>query len=110
MHLSVTGDMVERVRELRGEPKFTDLPGTLAEGERERFAPLLDALLDRLIGGIEQQASRNWVLEQMDAFVNAFHLEDTELRERCLAYIGRIFDILGIPDDDGAFRKYMIFW
>jgi hypothetical protein len=110
MHISVTNAKVEQMRKLRGEPKFIDLPGTSAEQERMRFEPLLNSLLDRLIDGVEQYPSRSWVLAQMDAFVDEFHLEDTELRESCLAYIGRIFDILGIPDDGGAFRKYMIFW
>jgi len=46
----------------------------------------------------------------MDPFVAEFYLEDTELRERCISYLSRIFVILGIPDDDGAFKKYMIVW
>ena len=52
----------------------------------------------------------SWVLEQMDPTVEAFHLEDTEARERCLAYIEWIFKLLGIPNDRGVFRKYMIIW
>ena len=52
----------------------------------------------------------SWVLEQMDPTVEAFHLEDTEARERCLAYIEKIFKLLGIPNDRGVFRKYMIIW
>lgn len=110
MRLPVTSERLEQLRKLRGEPKFVDLPGTPAEQERKRFEPLLDSLLDRLIDGVEQHPNRDWVLEQMDPFVDEFHLEDSEVRESCLAYIGRIFDILGIPDDGGLFRKYMIFW
>jgi hypothetical protein len=110
MRLSVTSASIGQLRKLRKEPKFLDLPGSPAEQERKRFEPLLNALLDRLVEGIEQHPSRVWVLEQMDPFVEEFYLEDTELRESCLDYIERIFNILGIPDDDGAFRKYMIFW
>jgi hypothetical protein len=110
VQLRVTAATIEQLRALRSEPKFVDLPGAPAAQERVRFEPLLDALLDRLIDGIERHPSRDWVLQQMDAFVDDFHLEDTELRERCLDYIKRIFGILGIPDDDGAFRKYLIFW
>jgi len=110
MPLSITSGRLEQLRKLRDEPKFVDLPGTPAEQERKRFEPLLDSLLDRLIDGVEQHPSRDWVLDQMEPFVDEFHLEDTELRESCLAYIGRIFDILGVSDDGGAFRKYMIFW
>jgi hypothetical protein len=108
--LSVNTARIDQLRALRGEPKFQDLPGTPAEQERKRFEPLANSLLDRLIEGIQRHPGREWVLEQMDPFVAEFYLEDTELRERCLAYIERIFGILGILDDGGAFRKYLIFW
>ena len=110
VNLSVNSSTIERLRSLRKEAKFQDLPGIPAEIERKRFTPLLDALLDRLIEGIQKNPRRDWVLEQMDPFVARFHLEDTELRERCISYLERIFVILGIPNDDGAFIKYMIFW
>ena len=46
----------------------------------------------------------------MEPTVKAFHLEDTEARERCITYLEQIFRILGIPNDRGSFRKYMIIW
>jgi hypothetical protein len=110
MPLSITSEHIAQLDSLRREPKFVDLPGAPAEQERIHFEPLLNALLDRLIEGIAQHPSRTWILQQMDPFVATFYLQDTELRESCLDYLTRIFGIFGIPDDDGAFRKYMIFW
>jgi len=108
--LSVNSSSVAELRSLRSEEKFQDLPGIPAEEERKRFTPLLNDLLDRIIEGVQQNPRRDWVLEQMDPFVAEFYLEDTELRERCISYLSKIFVILGIPDDDGAFKKYMIVW
>lgn len=99
-----------QLQALRAEPKFLDLPGTPALEERRRLEPLINTMLDRLLSGVRSNPTDVWVIQQMDSTVDAFHLEDTEARERCLAYIERVFKILGIPNDRGAFRKYMIFW
>jgi Domain of unknown function (DUF4844) len=110
MQLQVNEESIAKLKALRAEPKFLDLPGVPAAEERRRLEPLINSLLDRLIAGVQENPTDAWVLGQMDATVEAFHLEDTEARERCLAYIGKVFKILGLPDDRGAFRKYMIFW
>ena len=110
MQLRIEEESMSKLQALRAEPKFLDLPGAPAADERRRLEPLIDAMLDRLISGVKSNPTDVWVIEQMDSTVEAFHLEDTEARERCLAYIERVFKILGIPDDRGAFRKYMIFW
>lgn len=98
------------LKALRAEPKFLDLPGAPAVEERRRLESLINQLIDRLIAGVQANPTDAWVLAQMNPTVKAFHLEDTEARERCLNYIETIFRILGIPNDRGAFRKYMIFW
>ena len=110
MMLSIGEKQIDELKALRTEPKFLDLPGLPAEEERRRLEPLINQMLDRLIEGIAANPTDVWVLAQMDPTVEAFHLEDTEARERCLVYIGRAFKILGVPDDRGTFRKYLIFW
>lgn len=110
VHLQIGDESIANLKTLRAEPKFLDLPGAPAAEERRRLEPLINSLLDRLISGVQANPTDAWVLEQMDPTVEAFHLEDTEARERCLVYIERIFKILGMPNDGGAFRKYMIIW
>jgi len=60
--LSVNSSSVAELRTLRREEKFQDLPGIPAEEERKRFTPLLNALLDRIIVGVQQNPRRDWVL------------------------------------------------
>lgn len=110
MQIQVDSEKLSKLKALREEPKFLDLPGAPAAEERRRLEPLINALLDRLILGLESNPDDTWVIGQMDSTVEAFHLEDTEARERCIDYIEKIFGILGIPDDRGAFLKYMIVW
>lgn len=108
--LALDSERLGRLRALRAEPKFIDAPGALGAEELRRLEPLINELLDRLIAGLGDHPNEAWVLAQMEPTVEAFHLEDTEARERCLHYIDAMFRILGMPDDRGAFRKYMIFW
>ena len=107
--LVVTDHALAQLRAFRAEAKFTDLPGEPAERERQRMEPLFNDLIDRLIIGLPQHSQRSWVLAQMDPVVAAFHLEDTELRERCIAYIERLLGVLSIHRVNGAFWKYLVF-
>lgn len=110
MQLQITDESISTLKALRAEPKFLDLPGTPAAEERRRLEPLINSLLDRPVSGVQEHPTDIWVLEQMDPTVDAFHLGDTEARERCLTYIEEVFNLLGIPNDRGRFRKFMIFW
>lgn len=108
VNLSIDAQVLGALESLRKEPKFLDLPGAPAAQERRRLEPLIDALLDRIIAGVEANPTDTWILEQMTPTVEAFYLEDTEARERCVDYLARIFKILGIQSDRGAFTKFMI--
>ncbi|MBN8487947.1 MAG: DUF4844 domain-containing protein [Burkholderiales bacterium] len=101
VQLHISDASVASLKALRAEPKFLDLPGAPAAEERRRLEPLFNSLLDRLVAGVQAHPNEAWVLEQMDPTVAAFHLEDTEARERCLVYIDRMFKILGMPNDRG---------
>ena len=108
VNLNVDANTMAALESLRKGPKFLDLPGAPAAQERLRLEPLIDALLDRLLAGIESNPTDAWVFEQMTPAVEAFYLEDTEARERCVDYLARIFRILGITSDRGAFVRFMI--
>jgi len=107
--LEIDDRTLAALRAFRDEPKFLDLPGRPAASERARLEPLFDDLADRLIAGIRQNPNDTWVLDEMMPTVDAFHLEDTEARERCVDYIARLFRILGIRSDRHAFARFLIF-
>ena len=106
--LSIDAATIAALKTFRATPKFLDLPGAPAEQERRRLEPLINALADRLIAGIEAHPTDTWVLEQMTPTVEAFYLEDTEARERCVDDLAQLFRILGIHSDRGAFARFFI--
>lgn len=107
--LVVTDDVIDRLRQLRAEPKFLDLPGAPAERERKEFEPVINEVIDRLVVGLRANPRKSWVFSQMEPAVARFHLEDTELRERCVAYLARALEIVGSAGSGGAFASYLIF-
>jgi Domain of unknown function (DUF4844) len=107
--LVISSQVINELKTLRAEPKFLDLPGAPAEQERRRFEPLFNELLDQLIKELPQNPKKSLVIKSMDPLVEKFHLEDTELRERCVIYIERILKVLDISNVNRAFWKYFIF-
>jgi hypothetical protein len=108
VNLHIDAHSIAALKAFRKEPKFLDLPGAPAAQERQRLEPLINALVDRLVAGIQANPTDTWVLEQMTPTVEAFYLEDTEARERCVDYLAQIFKILGIQSDRGAFMRFLI--
>ena len=106
----VVNAAVRRALELlRAAPKFEDLPGLDTGEEQARCSALVDAILDRVINGIEANPCKSWVLEQcLDTLTAACH-EDTEARERFGPYLERMMDILGIASSDGMLTFYLTF-
>ena len=107
--LVISSQVINELKILRAEPKFLDLPGAPAEQERRRFEPLFNELLYQLIKELPQNPKKSLVIKSMDPLVEKFHLEDTELRERCVIYIERILKVLDIKNVNRAFWKYFIF-
>lgn len=107
--LVISSQVINESKTLRAEPKFLDLPGTPAAQERRHFEPLFNELLDQLIKELPQNPKKSLVIKSMEPLVEKFHLEDTELRERCVIYIERILKILDIRNVNRAFWKYFIF-
>lgn len=107
--LVISSNVINELKTLRSEPKFLDLPGSPAEQERRRFEPLLNELLDQLIQDLPKHPKKSFVIKSLDPFVEKFHLEDTELRERCIIYVERILKALDINDVNRAYWKYFIF-
>jgi hypothetical protein len=108
MQLEVNESALQKLRALRAEAKFTDLPGLPAAEERRRMEPLMNALLERIIQGISSNPRKSWLIKEMEPTVQEFYLEDTEVRERCVDYLERILGVFGIKSTNGAFEKYFL--
>ena len=113
--LTVTEKTIEKLTGLRGEPKFTNLPGfesdleTIrleAAAEQARLAPILDDLLDRLIAEIQARPSKLWVLEQFQRTLEIEQSEDFKTRRIFNDYFHQILDYLEIESTDGLLGFY----
>jgi Domain of unknown function (DUF4844) len=107
--LAIDAAKIARLRELRAEAKFADLPGYDTVDEQLRCTRIIDELLDRLIEGVEANRRRSWVLEQFMPTLRAACNEDTEARERFGPYMERVMDILGIKSSEGMLTAYLTF-
>jgi hypothetical protein len=106
--LTIDEQVLAQLDALRKEQKFVDRFGIIRPEERSRLEPLINDLVDRLRTGIKAHPEESWVIAQMEPTVEAFHLEDTELREPCVGYLMRIFRIVGMKGANGAFKKYYL--
>jgi Domain of unknown function (DUF4844) len=108
--LSITATCIAQLKGMREQAKFIDLPGEDIRVERERNERNLNDLLDRLIGGLISHPKKRWVILQMEPTVERMHLEDTEARERFVAYLEAINKSVGISSTNGAFAFKLIFF
>jgi len=96
-----------KLRDLRRQQKFLDLPGTNTDLEQKRLSVVLDLLLDRLLAGVESNPNKAWVLDQFEKSLIEVQNEDTEARERFGSYLESIMDILQIESSDGLLSRYL---
>ena len=102
---------VQRLRQLRAEPKFhedmpTFYPGAPNEEVRSRCEHQLNALLDRLITGLPTHAAKQYVLEEFRTTLTSFRPEDSEECDRLLHYMEQIMDVTGIESSDGLLNEW----
>jgi hypothetical protein len=105
--LTVDVRVVEQLREYRLASKLPHLPGIDVTEERERLGKNLDNLVDRLLGGIEKNPTKRWVLAQFQPSLEAVEEEDTEGRDHFGIEIELILGILGIDSSDGLLTHYL---
>jgi hypothetical protein len=105
--LEIDTATIERLRLLRQSEKFADLPGTDTVAEKVRLTTTMDALLDRLIGGVGSNPSKIWVMRQFQVALLAVEMEDTEARERFGDNLEKVMDILKIESSDGLLNFYL---
>jgi hypothetical protein len=109
--LSIGAQSIEQLRAFRTEPKFQSdaklfYPGAPNEVVRLRCEARLTALLDRLLMGIENTPTKEYVLGEVRTVLPQYEAEDSEERDRLLVYLERIMDITGIESSDGLLNEW----
>ena len=109
--LSINEAIMQRLRDLRAEPKFhedmqTLYPGAPNEEVRSRCEHQLNALIDRLIAGLPAHTAKQYVLEEFRTTLTAFQSEDSEECDRLLRYMEQVMDITGIVSSDGLLNEW----
>ncbi len=106
-NLSINQHIIEQLKALRGADKFTDLPGYDTKEEKQRLQNHLDNMLDKIIVGIEKNPKKSWLVSEMKPTIQEIYLEDTEARDRFVAYTQQVFGIVGATISGSEFSEYM---
>lgn len=94
--LTVDPLILKQLQDYRLTSKLKHLPGIDVTEERDRLGRNLDDLVDRLLGGIEKNPTKRWVLAQFQLSLEAVAGEATEGRDHFSMEIELIMDILGV--------------
>lgn len=105
--LAVSDETIRALTAFRATDKFLELPGLDTTAERRRLASIFDAVLDRVILGLQSTPSKLWVMKQIQPALSEVATADTEARESFGFHIERIMDIIGIDSSDGMLSFYL---
>jgi hypothetical protein len=106
--LNVTPKLLSDLRDFHLEPKFLDGGIYHAPSEEVRItaAAHLNELIDRLVAAIATHPTKAFVLSEFRRTLTKFDSADSEERDRLLAYLERIMDIVGIESSDGLLNNW----
>jgi hypothetical protein len=109
--LSVNTETISKLQALRDESKFHEdmalaYPGAFDEATRVSLQARLNALLDRLIAGLPSSPTEEYVLREFQSALPLFEPENSEDRDRFLAYLEEVMTIVGIESSDGLLNRW----
>lgn len=103
----LNADVLESLKAFRDGHKRTDLVEAEADDPSLDLSPNLNRLAERLLGGIEANPSKRWVLAQFQqSLVPVIHIDD-EGRKRFGEELKNVMQIIGIESDDGLLDFYL---
>ena len=105
--IEVDDSTVMKLHILKAVEKFGSLPGENTAEEKERLSTILNALLLRLISGVQAHPTKLWVLAEFQRSLAQVENEDTEAREHFGTELESIMDVLGIESSDGLLAAYL---
>jgi hypothetical protein len=105
--IDVDDSTVMKLQILKAVDKFGSLPGENTSEEKKRLSAILNDLLLRLIGGVQANPTKLWILAEFQQSLALVENEDTEAREHVGAELELIMDVLGIESSDGMLAAYL---
>jgi hypothetical protein len=99
--LSITPDVVERLRSLQSERKFdpdavTFYPGAANESQRLAAQAAVDSTIQSLIVELPARPRRSTVLRIMKLTLASFVTSESEERDQILAYLAKVMQVCGV--------------
>jgi hypothetical protein len=101
--LHITAAVMMSLHTMRAEPKFVAAADYQPSSEEVRLESeqKINALLDRLIKGVEQHPQKSYVLSEFAVTLKQFDHADSEEQDRVGEYLEQIMDIFQIESSDG---------
>lgn len=109
--LTVTPEVLQRLRSLQSERKFgpnsvTFYPGAVNEAERLRAQEAVDSTIQVLIKELPEHPQRSTVLRSMKATLAKFDTLESEERDQVLAYLTKVMEICGVHSSAELFNVW----
>lgn len=109
--LSVTPDVIQRLRTLQSERKFrpdgvTFYPGAADEGKRLMAQAAVDSTIQYLIAELPARPQRSTVLRTMKATLANFDTSESEERDQVLVYLTKMMQICGVESSAELFNVW----
>lgn len=109
--LTVTPEVLQRLRSLRPERKFgpdsvTFYPGAISENERLRAQEAVDSTIQVLIAELPEHPQRSTVLKAMKVTLAKFDSPESEERDQVLAYLTNVMEICGVHSSAELFNVW----
>ena len=109
--LTVTPEVLQRLRSLQSERKFgpdsaTFYPGAINEIERLRAQEAVDSTIRALIAELPKHPHRSTVLRAMKATLANYDTPESEERDQLLTYLTKVMEICGVGSSAELFNVW----
>ena len=109
--LTVTPEVLQRLRSLQAERKFgadsvTFYPGAVNEGERLRAQEAVDSTIQAIITELPEHPQRSTVLRAIKATLTKFDTPESEERDQVLVYLTKVMEICGVQSSAELFNVW----
>lgn len=109
--LSVTPELIQRLRTLQSEHKFgpdglTLYPGAIDERTRQIAQAAVDSTIQSLIAELPARPQRSTVLRTMKTTLANFDTSESEERDQVLVYLSKVMEICGVESSAELFNVW----